>query len=157
MDNFFKILSRVKTNWKSGLTVALVSLPLSLSIAIASGAEPVQGILTAIWAGFIASLFGGSSFNIVGPAGALTGILAAFAFESGFELLPSVAIVTGVFVLIAYLLRLERYIVFIPSSAIHGFTLGVAILIASGQINSALGMPKLQVHESFIENLIETF
>jgi len=156
MKNIAKILSRVRTNWKPGVTVALVSIPLSLSLAIASGANPVQGIITAIWAGLLAALFGGSSYNIVGPAGALTGILAAFSLKNGFELLPSVAVVSGVFVLLAYLLKLERYLVFVPSSAIHGFTLGVAILIAFGQLNSALGLPKLISHETFLENLVET-
>jgi SulP family sulfate permease len=73
------MLQKLKQNWKSGLTVSLVSIPLSVSLAVASGADPTMGIITAIWAGLIASIFGGSNFNIVGPTGALSGILATFA------------------------------------------------------------------------------
>ncbi len=136
-----KYLNRIKNNWKAGVTVALVSIPLSVSLAVASGGTPIQGIITAIWAGLIASIFGGSVFNIVGPAGALSGILAGFALKNGYASLPNIAIVAGVLILIAYLIRLEKYLVYISSSVVHGFTLGVAFMIAWGQINSALGLP----------------
>lgn len=147
---------KIRTNWKSGITVALVSIPLSISLAIASGASPAAGIITAVWAGLMASIFGGSNYNIVGPAGALSGILAGFALTHGAELLPTLAVFTGVFVIVAWVLRLERYLVFVPAPAIHGFTLGVAILIAFGQMNSALGISGLPVHEKFGQNLMET-
>ena len=120
---------QIKKNWQSGLTVALISIPLSLSLAIASGATPLQGILTAIWAGFIYAFFAGSRYNVVGPAGALSGILALYAFSHGAAALPMLAIVTGVLIYGAYLLRLERYLVFVPASSLHGFTLGVALTI----------------------------
>ncbi len=151
------MFEKIKENWKSGLTVAFVSIPLSVSLAVASQATPVEGILTAIWAGLMASIFGGSNYNIVGPAGALTGILAAFALTYGASLLPMLAVVTGIFILISWVFKLERYLVFIPASVVHGFTLGVAITIAGGQLNSALGLSGLQVHERFVENMVETF
>ncbi|MDO8530004.1 MAG: SulP family inorganic anion transporter [bacterium] len=97
------ITERVKSNWKSGITVALVSIPLSISLAIASGATPLQGIITAVWAGLIASIFAGSNFNIIGPAGALSGILATFAMVYGFASLPSLAIVVGILLLLPIL------------------------------------------------------
>ncbi|HTK03326.1 MAG TPA: SulP family inorganic anion transporter [Alphaproteobacteria bacterium] len=150
------MFQRLKTNWKSGITVALVSVPLSLSLAVASGANPVQGIITAVWAGVIAAILGGSSYNIIGPAGALSGILASFALRNGFELLPSIAVISGILILIAYILKLEKYLVFIPSSAVHGFTLGVAFMIIWGQFNSALGLRGIVPHEKFLENFMES-
>jgi SulP family sulfate permease len=71
-----KAITRIMGNWQSGLTVALVSIPLSISLAVASHTSPIVGIITAIWAGLVASFFGGSNYNIVGPTGALSGILA---------------------------------------------------------------------------------
>lgn len=147
----------IKSNWKSGLTVALISIPLSLSLAIASQATPLQGILTAVWAGLVYSFFAGSKYNVVGPAGALSGILALFVFDHGFEALPSLAIMTGLFILVAYFLRLERYLAFVPASALHGFTLGVALTIGLNQVNFALGLTGLPKHEKLLENLAESF
>jgi hypothetical protein len=69
------LADNLKQNWKSGVTVSLVNVPLSVSLATASGASPEQGIATAFWGGLIAALFGGSQFNIVGPTGALSGLL----------------------------------------------------------------------------------
>lgn len=152
-----KYLNKILGNWKAGVTVALVSIPLSVSLAVASGGTPIQGIITAIWAGLIASVFGGSTFNIVGPAGALSGILAGFALNNGYSVLPNIAIVTGVFVIIAYLIRLEKYLVYIPSAVVHGFTIGVAFMIAWGQVNSALGLTGIMAHEKFLQNLFETY
>lgn len=144
-------------NWKSGVTVALVSIPLSVSLAVASGTSPVAGIITAVWAGLLASMLGGSNYNIIGPTGALSGLLAAYALIHGAASLALLAIVSGIFILIAYAFRLERYLVFIPASAIHGFTLGVAFIISLNQLNFALGLSGLPSHEKFIENVFETF
>lgn len=151
------IRKKIKQNWKSGLTVAFVSIPLSISLAVAAGATPLMGVITAIWAGLLASIFGGSNFNIVGPTGALSGILIVFAIKYGVGILPLLAIITGLMTLIVYLLRWERYIVFIPSSVVHGFTLGVAFIIALGQFNFAFGLKNLPVHENLLENLGESF
>jgi SulP family sulfate permease len=148
--------AKINSNWKSGITVALVSIPLSVSLAVASQSTPVAGIITAIWAGLVASLFGGSNYNIVGPTGALSGLIAAFVIANGVELLPSLAIVTGFIVIAAYLIKAEKYLVLIPASTIHGFTLAVAFIIALNQANSALGITGLKVHERFIENVLET-
>ena len=151
------IFSKLKTNWKSGVTVALVSIPLSVSLAVASQTTPVAGIITAFWAGILASLFGGSNFNIVGPTGALSGILATYAIVHGAHTLPMVAVMTGAIILVAYVTKLERYLVFVPASTVHGFTLGVAFIIALNQMNFALGLNGLEKHEKFIDNVIESF
>jgi sulfate permease, SulP family len=144
----------LKNNWKSGLTVALVSLPMSISIGVASGSTPTAAIITAIWAGLIASLFGSSNYNITGPAGALTGILAAAAFTFGAGVMPVLAIIVGIVIGLAYLLRLNKYLVFIPSSVIHGFTLGVGMMLILSQINFAFGLQNLAKHAEFLENVI---
>ncbi len=149
-------ISNLKDNWKSGVTVSLVSIPLSVSLAIAAGSTPIAGIITAIWAGFFASLLGGSNFNIVGPTGALSGILAVYAFTHGAESLALLALVSGIFILISWFLKLEKYLVFIPANTIQGFTLGVAFIIGMNQINSALGLTGIVGHERFIDNVIET-
>lgn len=152
-----KIASKLKSNWKAGVTVSFVSIPLSVSLAIAAGSTPVAGIITAIWAGLAASLFGGSNFNVVGPTGALSGILATYAFLHGSGSLAILAICTGLVVLLSWILRLERYLVFIPANTIQGFTLGVAFIIGMNQLNFALGLPKIPAHEKFIENILESF
>lgn len=150
------ILQRIRNNWKSGVTVSLVSIPLSVSLAVASGTTPVAGIITAIWAGLVTALFGGSKFNIVGPTGALSGILAAYAIGHGAEMLPMLAIVSGILILVSYLCKFERYLILIPASTIHGFTLGVAAIIALNQFDFAVGISGLVKHERFIENVIQS-
>lgn len=150
------IQENIKKNLKSGLTVALISIPLSVSLAVSSGANPVVGIITAIWAGLIAAIFGGSNFNVVGPTGALSGIIATYALVHGVGSLPMLTITAGVIITIAYLLKLERYLVLIPSSVIHGFTLGVAFIIGLSQLNFVLGLKNIPQHESFFENTFES-
>jgi SulP family sulfate permease len=150
------IFQKLRENWKSGITVALVSIPLSVSLAVASQTSPVVGIITAVWAGLIAALFGGSNFNITGPTGALSGILAAYAITHGAGSLAMVAIVAGVIILVAYLLKLERFLVFVPGSTILGFTIGVAFIISLNQLNFAFGLQGLEKHEHFIENVFES-
>lgn len=153
MNSFVSTLAH---NWKSGITVSLVAMPLSISLAVASGSTPVIGILTAVWAGLIASIFGGSNYNIVGPTGALSGLIAAHVALHGTGDLPLVTLIAGGLILVAYAFKLERYLVFIPSSAINGFTLGVAGIIAFNQLNSALGLSGLPKHESFFANTLES-
>lgn len=147
-------LYHLRHNWKAGITVALVSLPLSISLAVASQASPIDGIITAIWAGLVAALLGGSHFNIVGPTGALSGILATYAIAHGASALSVLAVVSGIIILVAFAMKLERYLVFVPASTLHGFTLGVAIIIALNQFNFATGLQGLPPHERFIENII---
>lgn len=150
------ILSNLRNNWKSGITVSLVSIPLSVSLAVASQTSPIVGIITAIWAGLIASILGGSNYNIIGPTGALSGLLAAYALTYGPAALAPLAIVAGIFILIAYIGKLERFLIFVPGSTVQGFTLGVAIIISLGQLNFALGLSNLPKHEKMILNVFES-
>lgn len=143
-------------NLKSGFTVSLVGIPLSISLAVVSGVSPVVGIITAIWAGLIASLFGGSNYNIIGPTGALSGLIASYALAHGAKSISMLAVCAGIFILIAYWLHFEKYLIFIPASVIHGFTLGVACIIGFSQLNWILGLSGLAKYPTFIENVGES-
>ena len=145
------------SNWKSGLTVSIVSIPLSLALAITSGATPTQGIITAFWAGLLGALFASNNYNIIGPTGALAGVLLSFALSHGFGVLPFIAIFAGIFIFVAYLFKWDRYIIFIPQSVIHGFTLGVAFIIAFGQLSSVFGIYLKEKSESFIGGILLIF
>ena len=149
-------IKKIKENWKSGLTVSFISLPLAVTLAVASHATPVQGVITAIWAGLVSAIIGGSNYNIIGPTGALSGLLSSYTIIHGQHILPTLAIMSGIFIFIAYLLTLEKYLVFVPSCTIHGFVLGVALIIIFNQLNFALGLLRIPLHESFLKNLIET-
>lgn len=154
--NIDLLFLRLKQNWKAGLTVSLVSIPLSISLAIASQTSPVAGIITAVWAGLVAAIFGGSNYNIIGPTGALSGILGTFAIIHGADTLPTLAIVSGILILISYVLRLEKFLNYIPGSTIQGFTWGVAFIIAFNQLNFIFGLSGLEKHEHFLDNVIES-
>jgi sulfate permease, SulP family len=144
---------KILQNWKSGITVSIVSVPLSLALAISSGATPTQGIITAFWAGLIAGIFGSSNFNIIGPTGALAGMLMTFAFTHGYQILPILAILSGILISIAYLFKFDKYIIFIPQAVIHGFTLGVAFIIGLGQLDNILGITNISKTDNFISNI----
>ena len=144
------LLLKFVQNWKSGLTVGLVSVPIAISLAVASHASPVAGIISAVWAGFFASLFGGSHYNITGPTAALSGLLTAYSVAFGAECLPMLAILSGIFIYIAYRCRLERYLIFVPGSALHGFILGIAVMIICSQIPPAFGFLNAPTHHNVV-------
>ena len=146
----------IKENWASGLTVGLVSIPIAVSLAVASHASPIAGIITAMWSGLIASLFGGSNYNIIGPTGALAGLLFLYANTFGPECLPILAMLSGALVFVAYLCRLEKYLTFIPGSALHGFILGIAIIIICSQFNTALGLKNIPHRDNIIYGFYES-
>ncbi len=156
MISISNLKENFKNNWKSGISVALVSVPLSFSLAIAAGASPMTGIITAVWAGIIGGIFGGSQFNILGPAGALTGILIGYSILYSPAILPIISVISGLIILAIWALKWDRYLVFIPSSVVHGFTLGVAFTIAFSQLNSILGLNGLPIHESVVGNISES-
>lgn len=156
------ITSHLKGNWKAGLTVAMINIPLSISLAVASGATPLQWIITGIWAGIIASFFASSHYNVFWVAGALSSILMWFVFahpDNGVLLLPLIAIFSGIFMLVVYFLKITKYITLIPSTALHWFLISVWITIALWQISGALGLnnPALNIHQhkEIIMNLYE--
>jgi sulfate permease, SulP family len=124
----------------AGLTVAIVALPLSMAIAIASGASPAQGLYAAIIGGFIVSALGGSRFQIGGPAGAFIVLVAATAQAHGLDGLLLATMMSGVILAAIGFLRLGTYIKFIPYPVTVGFTAGIAVIILASQIKDLLGL-----------------
>jgi len=141
----------------SGLTVALVSVPLSTALAISSGAQPMMGLTAAVYGPMLGGIFGGSNYNILGPAGALVNILNKFSTENGVKIIPMMAFYSGIMSMCVYLLRLEKYCMLIPVSVLEGFSLSVAVAIGFGQFNFALGLKGLPRHKNFYNNVGETF
>jgi SulP family sulfate permease len=124
----------------SGLTVAIVALPLSMAIAIASGVTPDRGLYTAVIGGFIVSLLGGSRFQIGGPAGAFIVLVALTAERHGVDGVILATAMAGVFLIAAGLLRLGTYIKFIPYPVTVGFTAGIAVIIFASQLRDLFGI-----------------
>lgn len=133
-------LPQFKADFMAGLTVAIVALPLSMAIAIASGVTPERGLFTAIVGGFIISALGGSRFQIGGPAGAFIVLVAATVQREGVDGLLLATMMSGVFLLGIGYLRLGTYIKFIPYPVTVGFTAGISIIIFSGQIVELFGL-----------------
>lgn len=151
------IKSLISANWRSGLTVAFISVPLSIALSIASGAGPVPGLITGIWATLIASFFGGNNYNIIGAAGALTTVLFAATLAAplglGAAVLPLLALATGFLILVIWALGLDKYLYFIPSSVMYGFAAGVAFLIAASQLFDATGLSALKRTGHFLGDI----
>jgi SulP family sulfate permease len=124
----------------AGLTVAIVALPLSMAIAIASGAKPENGLFTAVVGGFLISLLGGSRFQIGGPAGAFIVLVAGTIETYGFQGFLAATIMAGLILLAIGYMRLGAYIKYIPYSVTMGFTAGVAVIIFASQIRDLLGL-----------------
>jgi len=130
----------VRADAISGLTVAVVALPLSMAIAIASGVSPERGLYTAIAGGLIISLIGGSRFQIGGPAGAFIGLVASVVERHGYDGLALATVIAGLILITVGLLRAGTYIKYIPFPVTVGFTAGIAVIIAASQIHDLLGL-----------------
>ena len=143
-----KLFSVLKTYTKeqfikdvvAGIIVAIIALPLSIALALASGVGPEKGLYTAIVAGFVISFLGGSRVQISGPTAAFATIVAGIVATSGLEGLAVATIMAGMILIIMGLLRLGSLIRFIPYTITTGFTAGIAVTIAIGQIKDFLGL-----------------
>ena len=133
-------LSAFRADVVAGLTVAVVALPLSMAIAIASGATPAQGLFTSIVGGFIISAFGGSRFQIGGPAGAFIVVVSATISRHGYDGMLLAALIAGLIITAVGALRLGTYIKYVPHPVTVGFTSGIAIIIATSQLKELLGL-----------------
>lgn len=154
-----KLFSVMKTYTKeqfakdvvAGIIVAIIALPLSIALALASGVTPEKGIYTAITAGFVISFLGGSRVQIAGPTAAFATIVAGIVAKNGFEGLVVATLLAGVILILMGLFRLGGLIKFIPYTITIGFTAGIAVTIVIGQIKDFLGLTILSE-----EPLIET-
>ncbi len=133
-------LADLKADAVAGLTVAIVALPLSMAIAIASGVGPERGLYTAIVGGFLVSALGGSRFQIGGPAGAFIVLVAATVARYGVDGLILATLMSGVILMAGGLLRLGTFIKYIPYPVTVGFTSGIAVIILASQLRDLFGL-----------------
>lgn len=124
----------------AGIIVAIIALPLSIALALASGVGPEQGIYTAIFAGFVISFLGGSRVQIAGPTAAFATIVAGIVAEHKMEGLVVATIMAGILLIIMGVLKFGNLIRFIPYTITSGFTIGIAVTIVIGQIKDFLGL-----------------
>ena len=124
----------------AGLIVAIIALPLSIALAIASGVSPEKGLYTAIVAGFVIALLGGSRVNISGPTAAFAAIVAGIVAQHGVEGLAIATLMAGAILILMGVLRLGSLIKYIPESITVGFTSGIAVTIVIGQIKDFFGL-----------------
>jgi SulP family sulfate permease len=146
--------SDLRSDAVSGLTVAVVALPLSMAIAIASGVSPERGLYTAIAGGLIISLIGGSRFQIGGPAGAFIGLVAGVVERHGYDGLAVATIIAGLVLIAVGLLRLGSYIKYIPFPVTVGFTAGIAVIIFASQLRNLLGLTIAHEPSALLPTLI---
>ena len=137
----------------AGVTVAMVALPLSIAIAIASGADPAKGLVTAIVAGFLISLLGGSRVQIGGPTGAFIVVVYGVIAQHGYGGLVLATLMAGGILILAGLLRAGNLIAFVPEAVVNGFTIGIAIIIASSQLKDFFGLTAGAVPAEFVGKL----
>ncbi len=143
----------------AGVIVGIVALPLAMAFAIASGVKPEQGLYTAIVAGLVVSVFGGSRVQIAGPTGAFIVILAGIVAQHGIDGLQIATLMAGVILLVFGMTRMGVIIKFIPAPVIIGFTAGIGVIIWVGQWKDFFGLPSVSgqhFHEKFWQ-LIQVF
>lgn len=133
-------MEKLRQDLMAGLTVAAVALPLALAFGVVSGATASAGMVTAILAGLLIGLLSGAPYQISGPTGAMSAVLIVLAQKYGLEGVWVAGGMAGIALLVIGLLRLGRFIAFIPAPVITGFTSGIALIIAIGQIDNLLGI-----------------
>ena len=146
--------SKLRQDGLSGLTVAIVALPLSMAIAIASGVGPERGLVTAIVGGFFVSLLGGSRFQIGGPAGAFIVLVAATVARHGVDGLVLATFMAGILLILIGYARLGTFVKLIPYPVTIGFTAGIGVIILTSQLRDFFGlMPTGEVPAEFLDKL----
>lgn len=151
---------RTFAHWRGdltgGLTAAVVALPLALAFAVASGVEPKAGLYTAIVAGIVAAVFGGSPVQITGPTGAMAVVLIGIVTKYGIEKVWIAGVMAGIIQVALGVAKLGRLVKFIPYPVTAGFTNGIAVIIFCGQLNNFFGL-QLPRSEHFLPGIWQTF
>lgn len=132
--------AKLRKDLMAGITVTAVALPLSLAFGVSSGADAAAGLITAILAGLIISMLSGASYQISGPTGAMSAILIAIVAKYGLEGVFIACMLAGIILVIAGVLKFGRVVSIIPMPVITGFTSGIAIIIALGQVDNFFGV-----------------
>ena len=146
--------SDFRADFIAGLTVAIVALPLSMALAIASGTTPDKGLVTAVIAGFLISALGGSRFQIGGPTGAFVVVVFNVIAVHGYDGLVIASAMAGLMLIGAGLLRVGTFIKYIPEPVVTGFTAGIAVIIATSQIKDFLGLSLAHEPAEFLEKVM---
>ena len=141
----------------AGIIVAIIALPLSIALALASGVRPEQGIYTAIIAGFLISALGGSKVQIAGPTAAFASIVAGIVATDGMDGLVVATILAGIFLILMGIFKMGNLIKFIPYTITTGFTSGIAVTIFIGQVKDFLGLTFENSPIETIEKVAEIF
>lgn len=138
----------------AGITVGIVALPLAMAFAIASGVDPERGLYTAVVAGFLISLLGGSKVQIGGPTGAFVVIVYGIVQRQGYDGLVIATLIAGILLVVMGVCRLGTWIKFIPYPLVTGFTSGIAVIIFSSQLKDFFGLKMEAIPANFIEQLV---
>lgn len=153
LKRYFKRL--FQKDLMAGLTVGVISLPLAMAFAIASGVKPEYGIYSTIIAASLVAIFGGSRYQVAGPTGAFIPILLSIVLTYGYENLLVSGLLAGIILILMGILKFGSLIKFMPRPVTIGFTAGIAVNIFTGQIPNFLGLTGLERHEGFIESMRE--
>jgi len=137
----------------AGVTVGVVALPLAMAFGIASGVTPAQGLVTAILAGIVVAVFGGSRVQIAGPAGAFVGLLYTLGERLGAGNLLLATMLAGAMLFVAGAMRVGRMIRYVPVAIVAGFTNGIAVIIALQQVRDFLGLPIARMPADFFAQI----
>ncbi|MFC4655602.1 C4-dicarboxylic acid transporter DauA [Rheinheimera marina] len=146
-------LWHLKQDLLAGVTVGIIAIPLAMALAIASGVPPQYGLYTAVVAGFVIALCGGSRFSISGPTAAFVVVLYPVAQHYGLAGLLLATVLSGVLLVLMAVIRFGRFIEYIPEAVTLGFTCGIAIVIATLQFNDLLGLGLAAMPEHYLEKL----
>jgi sulfate permease, SulP family len=138
-----------------GLTVGVVALPLAIALAIASGVKPEQGLYTAIFAGFVIAVLGGTRAQISGPTGAFIVIVYGIVQKYGYDGLVVATLLAGLMLIVMGVARMGAFLKFVPYPVVVGFTSGIALIIFSSQVGDFLGLKMEKVPADFLEKWIE--
>ncbi|MBV2129296.1 C4-dicarboxylic acid transporter DauA [Arsukibacterium indicum] len=147
-------LNKLSKDVLAGVTVGIIAIPLAMALAIASGVAPQYGLYTAIIAGFIIALTGGSRFSISGPTAAFVVILYPVAIQYGLSGLLIATVLSGLILLLMAAMRLGRLIEYIPEAVTLGFTAGIAVVIATLQFQDFFGLPGGKLPEYYLEKVV---
>ena len=145
--------AQLRADVLAGITVAMVAIPLSLAIAIASGAPPGTGLVTAVVAGFLISALGGSRVQIGGPTGAFIVVVAGVVATHGLDGLVAATFLAGGILVLAGLLRAGVLMALVPGAVVEGFTIGIAVIIAGSQLKDLFGLRPAQDPADLLDKL----
>ena len=143
-------LQKLRADLLAGLTVAIVALPLSMALGIASGASPDKGLVTAIVGGFLISALGGSRVQVGGPTGAFVVVIAGVIAHHGYAGLVLATLLAGIILIVAGYAGVGRLMRYVPMPVVTGFTAGIAVIIASGEVGDFLGLRAGKVPAEFL-------